>query len=125
MPANEPLTATVWEDASATLMARIVGIDAAAITQATISSIAYRIADRHTKATIDSDTLTVSSVVFDTLQTDARWTADATGYNFRWTLSAAQLPTGNRSVSVDLTLTTTGGDTIPVVFHLTTRARDN
>jgi hypothetical protein len=75
--------AIVMEDSIFANMAR-VHADGANLTQSDVSAIEYQI------FYVDSDTahttatsLTVSSVIYDTLQTDARWDEDATGYNFR------------------------------------------
>lgn len=68
-------------------MARIQHLGAN-VKQADITSITYTVIDSG-GATPNSGTLTVADVIFDTLQTDSRWTEDATGYNFRHTVPAA------------------------------------
>ena len=93
----------VWEDSGASLMARITGNDATNIQQADVTTIAYTVSSLATDADTGvvtgtetaTGTLTVSSVVFDTLQTDARWTLDSTGYNFRWDVPASIFATGD------------------------------
>lgn len=99
--------AAVWEGSGGhQLMARVYGADNTVIVQADVTSIAYSIRSLHDLATVvDSGSLTVSSVIFDTLQTDARWTEDSTGYNFRTTISAAQVPEpGVYRVEIELTM---------------------
>lgn len=81
-------------DGSVTIMGRIVGKDAANINQASVSSATLKVNDLSTYDSPDethSSTLTVASVIFDTLQTDDRWTKDATGYNFRAEVPAAAI----------------------------------
>ena len=83
--------ALVFKHGTLTMMARVVGEDAADIAQADVSSIIYTIfalneKDVNAETPVVNHTavsLTVASVVFDSLQTDARWTVDTTGYNFR------------------------------------------
>lgn len=70
----------VNEDSAFSVMQRLY-VDGALALQADFSSITYIIFNS-AGATESSGTLTVSSVVFDTVQTDARWTEDLTGYNF-------------------------------------------
>jgi len=80
----------VFKQASAVLMARVVGNDAAAIVQADIASAEYTIyelddADPDAQTAVAGHTgvsLVVADVVFNGLQTDF-WTVDGTGYNFR------------------------------------------
>ena len=84
----------VFKKGTATLMARIRGDDAEDIVRADVSTITYSIYqldenDPDARAAVtghEDASVTVNSVVFDTLQTDDRWTADSTGYNFRHTI---------------------------------------
>lgn len=88
-------TFTCYEDSPPSLMARVTGRTGANITQASLTSITlygYNIANVASPVA-SGVALTVSSVVFDTLQTDARWTEDDTGYNFRYDLPASYIAT--------------------------------
>ena len=92
---TNPEKEAVWEGGRPHLMARLVGYDAANITQSDLSSITYTsraLSDLTTE--IDGSALTITIVVFDTLQTDSRWSKDSTGYNFRHQLPAAAIPDG-------------------------------
>jgi hypothetical protein len=81
-------------------MARIVGLDGEYVAQADISTITYEVwesVDSGGTQIITSQSLTVSTVIYDTLQTDARWAVDDTGYNFRFDAPAASFPAGNKT----------------------------
>lgn len=117
MPDAKPIRGTVWEDSGCSLMARILGVDGEYITQAGISTITYAVHRTDTGAeVIASTSLTVANVVFDTLQTDSRWHADSTGYNFRMDAPAASFPTGNVTYHVEVTFTPATGAVFHVVF---------
>mgnify|MGYP000105578392 CR=1 FL=1 len=119
MTVASPFRYSVWEDTGHSLMARIIGDDAANIQQSDISSIAYSVFDLSDTATVvTSGSLTVSNVIFDTLQTDARWDADSTGYNFRWDIPASLFPTGGKDYRIEIAFTPTGGE----VFHVVAEA---
>ena len=106
---------TVWEDSGFAWMARVKGNDAALVTQGDLSSIAYSVYDLDAPSEDpETGTLTIALVVFDTLQTDARWTKDATGYNFRWDVSPTLLATGGHRYRFEVKFTPTTGDP----FHL-------
>ena len=112
-----------WADTGQTLMARIQGSDAANITQAAITSIAYDIYDlsSSTPGTALGDSvaaLTVADVVFDTLQADSRWDADSTGYNFRHTVAASTLGTGDHKYGVKYTFTPAAGEPWLLEFEI-------
>ena len=104
-------------------MARIQGVDAANIVQADISSIAYSIFDLAdpTSAT-DTGSLTVASVVFDALQTDARWSEDETGYNFRWDVPASIPATGTKRYRFEIAFTPGSGEVFHALFESSTIA---
>ena len=93
-----PITGLVIANSGVTCMARLCGAGGALVTQASISSIGYAIRDLTDGETDSASTLTVSSVIYDSLQqTDPRWTKDSAialgkdgrwGYNFLNTFAA-------------------------------------
>lgn len=102
MPAPQVWLAVAIEDGGVALMGRVVGNNAALINQATIDEITYKVYEKGDAVNIAVNSpLTVSNVVFDSLQTDARWTKDATGYNFRHDLVPAELPEGGKVYIVE------------------------
>lgn len=115
----------IFEDAGATLMARIVGNSGAPITQAGITSIACKVIDLDgdTPATaVLTPSISVSAVISDTLQTtDTRWTADAMGYNFLHAMPATAFPSPRHRYVVQYTFTPTSGAVFVVEFDLKTR----
>lgn len=101
----------VFEGGSFVLLARILGADGEPVTQASLTDIDYEVwsipvpleeqrGDWTTKFVdvsvpakeVAETAMTVASVIFDTLQTDDRWTVDTTGYNFAFEAPAATLP---------------------------------
>lgn len=122
------------EDAPIVLMDRVKNIAGEYITQASVSTITYRCdsyssqndAEKCSNGTevTDDTSLTTSAVVYDTLQTAAPWnsTADALGYNFRFTLPAAARPTGDKWHRVEVIITPTSGDAYPLVWIIETLA---
>ena len=99
---------TIFEDSGVTLMARIQGEDAANVQQADITSISRNVYDGETIVG-ESTALTVADVVFDTLQTDARWTFDATGYNFKDAVADTVFPVGDTVYRVEYLFTPATG----------------
>ena len=106
MPSVGYIQGTVWEDTTPYLMARVVGATAEILTRSDISSVSYTVVD------IDDNTTVVASgspskdtVFFNSLQTDARWTKDSTGYNFAFALPATALPNGQQTYVVDFQIT--------------------
>lgn len=120
---------TVFEGGTATCLARVVGHDAQTITRADILSIEYSIYlldenDPNSRTLVnghDAVALDKIGVMFDELQTDACWTRDTTGYNFRHTLdvaSAAAFVLCRRDYLVEYRLTPYSGQVVLVRFRL-------
>lgn len=110
-----PVTACCLEGSTVANMARVEA-DGSLITQATVSSITWKsfdLCDRDT--TVGSGTLTVTDVVFDSLQTDDRWTEDSTGYNFRHDVPGTNQADGDTIYRYEYKVTMTAGG----VFYLT------
>lgn len=118
MPVAQVFRAVCFEDAGVTFLARIKGNDGSNITQASLSSIAYTVTDMADASTVISGTLTISAVVFDALQTGARWTVDSTGYNFLWAAPATLAPTGGRKYRVELLFTPASGAVFVLPFEV-------
>lgn len=117
----------VWEDTGLIVMARIVGNAGTAITQASLTSIkmdVYDITDEDAPAAIGSqDTLTINSVVFDTLQdSDVRWTRDDEGYNFLHTVAATRFASAG-PVRIEFMFDPASGENFMMVWEGTVRAR--
>jgi hypothetical protein len=58
-----------------------------------------------------STAVVVADSVYDTLQTDARWTKDSTGYNFADAIGQAFFPIGDTEYRVEYLFTPTTGAT--------------
>lgn len=100
----------VREASSFSVMYRIQA-DGANVTQSDVSSIQYAVINDGTKEVITSlASLTVSSVVFDTLQTDDRWTEDNTGYNFRHDVDQSVLTNPDISYRFEYKVTLSSGN---------------
>jgi len=122
----ETVTGCVAEDSTFAVMLRLQ-VDGVTATQSVLSSITWKAWDEQNTGTVHaSGTLTVSSVVFDTLQTDGRWSADATGYNFRHDITQATFTDPGRYV-IEYTVTMTGGNSFiagPVAINVQGRLTD-
>lgn len=96
------------------------------ITQAGVSSITWKIWDSFTRTGADvvaSGTLTVANAVFNTLQTDGKWTDnpvnDDTGYNFAHAIPATAITTsGEYRLEHEFTMSD-GGVFVPGYWLLT------
>ena len=84
-------TQIVYEDSTFSVLARIHA-NGSNVTQSDVTSITYQIfpTDSDTAHTGETS-LTVSAVIYDTLQTDGRWTKDLSGYNFKHDVAATVL----------------------------------
>ena len=122
----DTVTGCVAEDSTFSVMLRLQ-VDGSNATQSALSSITWKAWNERNVGTVHaSGTLTVSSVVFDTLQTDGRWTADATGYNFRHDITQATFTDPGRYV-IEYTVTMTGGNSFiagPVAINVQGRLTD-
>ena len=119
MGASDITIQNIWEDGDATEMGRVF-VNGSAVTQAVLTSIKRKIflVSGSTKTEIGSETtLTISAVIFDTLQTDGRWTADVTGYNFRDRIAGTSFASGDVTNRVEYKFTGTGSEIFYVVYE--------
>ncbi|MBU4273199.1 MAG: hypothetical protein KKA28_15170 [Planctomycetes bacterium] len=118
-----------FKNGTVTLLARVVGDDADPVTIADINSIEYTVyllndqnPDNRTAVEGHTEvTLTVSDVLFNSLQTDSLWTVDATGYNFRHVLDVSEhqaFAVAGRRYLVEYQLTPAVGQVIVVRFRI-------
>ena len=118
----EPITASIWEDSTPTFLAR-VKIDSsgtlANVQQADVTSITWKVFLGGTE--VGTGTLTVSSVVFNTLQTGTIWDEDSTGYNFKTQLALANFASSGAH-RVEFKWTLTGGTVFFLVYNVTVNA---
>ena len=118
MPAATIWKGSMFEDSGASPMARIVGNDGVNIVQADVTSIYRIIYNAATGVVVQASTeITVANAVFDTLQTDARWSYDDTGYNFRDDAPAAQFASGSVVYRIEYKFTPASGEVWHVVFQ--------
>jgi hypothetical protein len=129
MPDANDIYGAAFKNGSVTLLARVVDQDGNNVVPAGINSVKYTVYllnDQNADARIAVDghtgaSLSVAGVLFATLQTDALWTVDATGYNFRHVLdvSAHQAFTlAGRRYLVEYQLTPAAGQVILVRFRI-------
>lgn len=99
-----------WENGALAVMARVLNISGVAITQASFGTITCDVYDLTDRSQTGDLTVTVSSAVYDTLQTgDPRWTLDTTGYNFLYMIAGTAFPEGDRTYQVEFTFNPSSG----------------
>jgi hypothetical protein len=120
---------SAFKNGSVILLARIVDQDGAEIVRADITTVHYTVyllddqnPDNRTAVENHANVaLAVSSVVFDTFQTDSIWTVDYIGYNFRHVLDVSThqaFTTAGRRYLVEYQLTPSAGQVIIVRFRV-------
>lgn len=128
MPAAQVfLLPNSFEDSSGYILARVVGMAAANITVASISSIQLKVYDVEdvagTPTEVASRSITVdSTVIFDTLQTGSGWdlTEDADGFNFKVEVLPADIPAGGKTYRFEFKFTDTNSKIWHVVVDVPT-----
>jgi len=114
-------TDTVFAGSGITFLARLRGDDGQLITQASLSGVTVDVWDRsNSDVSVLSTAVTVTTSVFDTLQTDPRWTADTTGYNFRYDMADTVLSQDNHKYRVEFWFTPVTGSKFPLVWEIST-----
>jgi hypothetical protein len=87
-----------------------VMVDGDEMVQADVDTIEYAIYNDDTReAVLALTSLTVANVVFNTLQTDERWTVDTEGYNFRHDVSHSLLTDPDITYRIEYKITLDGG----------------
>ena len=113
----------IIEGSDSQALFRIDGSDGANIQQADVSTIAREIFDTTTKTptvSIDSSAPVVADTIYDTLQTDSRWTRDSTGFNFADTIAGSVCSDGGRVYRVEYTMTGPLGEIYKAHARITT-----
>ena len=95
------------EGNSFAILARVTGLDGAAVTQASIASGTYtvvQIAEDGTPTVGSPVTMTINSVFYNALALTHGWTRDGTGWNFRLIVpgSSVTAETGTLRIQFDL-----------------------
>ena len=117
---STPTLATIYEDTAITCMARIMGDDAVRIEQADVTSITLKTFLNYGTTATSTTSLVVADVVFDTLQTDARWTKDSTGYNFRYQIPSSVFDTGDSTYRCEFKFDMASSPDLFVIFSVDT-----
>ncbi len=96
MAGAKDIQGTVFQQATATFMARVENSEATNLDQASVTAITYTVSvvghdenpntiPGHEKVILDK-----ANVIYDVLQNDATWTVDSIGYNFRHEIDVSQ-----------------------------------
>ncbi len=117
---STPTRATIYEDTGTNCMARIVGDDSVAITQSDLSSISLSIFKNDVSPAETTATPVISDSVFDTLQTDARWSKDSTGYNFKYLIPSTGFSDGDSTYRAEFKFVPSTGSPFFVVYLIDT-----
>lgn len=129
MPDAAEIYGIVFQKASATLLARVLGADGNPITPSQITAARYSVAlvDDEDPTLLNPVAghwdvpLSPSAVVLATVQKDALWDVDETGYNFRHILDVTQAPAfpeAQRTYRIEYRLTPQNGQEIVVRFRV-------
>jgi len=125
MPKATITTKTIFEDTAATFMARIKGDDATYPVAGDFNDSDNRIswkvflAGSEVGSGFLSNAQIAAAVFGSVFQTNARWTADAVGYNFIYLLPASNFATGDGVYDVEFKFEPTDQEPFFLVYRLT------
>lgn len=104
------------------LLCRLKDTSGSYATQSTFSGIVLDIydVDDPDNLVVPQVTLVVASTVYNTLQTDSRWTVDNTGYNFAYATLSTHTPRPDTQYRLKFTCTQTDGRQLKFVFEIPT-----
>ena len=117
---STPTLATIYEDTAITCMARIQGDDAVNILKENVTSISLKTFLNYGTTATNTIVPVVATSVFDTLQTDARWTKDSTGYNFRYQIDEIVFNTGDATIRCEFKFSMNDQPDLFVIFSVDT-----
>lgn len=121
MPRPRIASVLTFEDTATQLMARVLGPTGVVVEQADFAAISRRVFLTSDGVEVESeDALVIANVIFDTLQTDARWTVDATGYNFRDDCPGTRFPNSGAKYRVEYKFTPNVGEIFYAGFDVST-----
>jgi hypothetical protein len=121
-----PVRGIAWEDGVCYCLARMTVVRAGSesnMLQADVSTIDVVVTDEDDTQTLAVTSVTISTSVYDALQTGTIWTADGAttiGYNFAYKLPAAALASGGVKHYAEFKFTLSGGDVLYAVFEIDT-----
>ena len=122
-----PTRSIVWEGSTAVLLARYTDAAGDLVLQSIFDSIKITFRDSTDFSTeVTGETLTISSVIFDTLQdtvTGGIWTVDLVGYNFKHRITGTDIPNGDTTYRAILQFIETGGARWYDEFEITTESQ--
>lgn len=110
MPSADIVQQTVWQGGNAQNLSQVYGNAGTAVTQASLASIEYRLFEKDGAVVTNPTYLTIASVIYNTLQTDGRWTRDTTGYNFLHTVTHLELAEADTTYVAEYRATDTSGN---------------
>jgi hypothetical protein len=111
------INATITENSPVVLLARVTDATGSLLVSSTVSSILVSVWDRESGIEIVPEYHPLpTAVIHNTLQTDARWTADSIGYNMEVVIAGTYFPEGNTTYQVEVNLTPTNGGSGPIVI---------
>lgn len=118
----------VFQNATATFLARVLGYDGQPVQPSQIATIHYTVAesadDPSTMTPVPGHSnvvLAPTDVLFATLQKDVLWDLDDVGYNFRHVIDVSQapaFPTPGQHYRIEYRLTPHAGQVIVVRFRV-------
>jgi hypothetical protein len=114
------ITGLVWQNAGAAFFARVTGTLGTNITEASILSIAAKVMDVSVNPPVLVASINVPlTAISDTLvANDPRWTQDALGYNFLYSIAHTAFPVGNNPYLVQFVFTPVTGEPFPIEYRL-------
>jgi hypothetical protein len=118
---TQPVYAIVTQSNPTSFLARVQDQSGNLITQASATAITVTVWNVETSTQTDTFSPSVSSTIYNTLQTDGRWTTDSIGYNLAINLDSSAFNAGNCRFQVQVAITPQSGSVYRLIAVVETR----